>query len=224
MEYKDKRSGRVVFISQCLLNQNLRFPGIAIERGACHNLINLFINNGIGIEPIPCLERLGWGGVSRTKYFRYQPLILTHSSRPFETLVQLGMRIWILNYARLCKKEANKIVRHIHDYISSGYEIIGIVAVNDSPTDGVTKTIDLISSAKKLKSMGFESDELSNPTYEMMKILIPSLCTDGKGIFINKLKKQLENKRIQIQIIGYDPWVEPIQEVERIAKSLGLEY
>lgn len=224
MDRNDKRSGRVVFMSQCLLNQNLRFPGIAVARGACADLVRLFMDQGIGIEPIPCLERIGWGGVSRKKYFRYQPLLLAQLPRPLEALVRMGARAWMMKYARHCRAEAETIAGHIRDYCAAGYEILGIIGVNDSPTDGVTKTIDLLSSAGRMKAMGIDTGTLSNPAYESMKDLIPSLCTDGPGIFITELKRILEHGGIQTTFVGYDPWRDPLNETERIAKHFNLRH
>jgi hypothetical protein len=222
MDFKDKRKGRIVYVSQCILNQNLRFPGIAVAAGACADIVDLFLKSGIGIEPIPCLERLGWGGVSRKGYFRYQPLILRYAGTPLFGLIRPFIKLWLYRYRLLCTREAKKLARQIADYTRSGYSVIGIVAVNDSPTDGVTKTIDMSRAAERLLSMGVNPEVMSSPRLEDMKKVIPLLCEQGTGIFTAALKKELERRKIPVRIVGFDPWADATIESKRIAGELGL--
>lgn len=222
MDFTDKRKGKIVYVSQCILNQNLRFPGIAVAAGACTEVVELFLRSGIGIEPIPCLERLGWGGVSRKDYFRYQPLILKYAHTRLFGLIKPVITLWLYRYRLLCTREARKIVRQIADYIQSGYSVIGIVAVNDSPTDGVTKTIDLSRAALRLASMGVSRELMNNPNLEAMRKILEELCEEGTGIFIAGLKKELKRKKIPVRIVGYDPWADQKAESERIAAALNL--
>jgi predicted secreted protein len=223
MDFTDKRKGKIVYVSQCILNQNLRFPGIAVSAGACTEVVDLFVRKGIGIEPIPCLERLGWGGVSRKDYFRYQPLILRFARSRFFGLVKPLIALWLYRYRLLCAREARKIVRQIADYIRSGYSVIGIVAVNDSPTDGVTKTIDLSRAPVILASKGIDPKLMNNPKLDDMKKILAELCQDGVGIFIARLMHELGKKKIPLSIVGYDPWLDPKAESARIAAALDLQ-
>lgn len=220
LDFKDKRKKKIVFVSQCILNQNLRFPGIATRAGACTELVGMLLSNEIGIEQIPCLERLGWGGVSRKSYYRYQPLFFTYANTPIFGLIKLFGRLWIYKYSLLCKREAKKVVRHIRDYVDSGYSVIGIITVNDSPTDGVTQTIDLIRAAPKLKDMRIDQEIMRNPELDKMKNIVPLLCEEGVGIFIRRLKHELKRKKTNIRIVGYDPWADQKVESERIADEL----
>ena len=91
----DKRGKRIIYLSQCLFNQNLRFPGIAIERGAITDLLIPIIQNGIGIEPLPCLERLGWGGVNRKAFFKYFPMISKNIGSLKFPIIKLFLRLWL---------------------------------------------------------------------------------------------------------------------------------
>jgi hypothetical protein len=222
MEFKDKRKGRIVYVSQCLLNQNLRFPGIAVAPGACTDLVELFLKNGLGIEPIPCLERLDWGGVSRRDYFRFQPLALKYAGTPYFLFIRPFVALWLARYRLLCTREARKIAGQMADYIKSGYSIVGIVAADDSPTDGVTKTIDLSRAAARLVSMGVSQEVMTSPRIEEMRTIIPRLCEQGTGIFTVELKRELERKKTPIRIVGFDPWTDPKAETERIKAELDL--
>ncbi len=222
IDFADERKGKIVYVSGCILNQNLRFPGIAVCAGACTELVDLFLRSGIGIEPIPCLERLGWGGVSRRNYFAYQPLILRYAGTRVFGLIRPFISLWLYRYRLLCAREARRLVRQIADYINSGYQVIGIVAVNDSPTDGVTKTIDMSRAAERLLSMGVDRKLMESPRLEDMRTIIPRLCEQGTGIFTARLTRELERKKISVRIVGYDPWVSPTAESERIAAELNL--
>lgn len=222
MEMNDNRLKRIVFVSLCILNQNVRFPGIAVEAGACTELLKMLMRHGLGIETLPCLERLGWGGVSRKAYFRYQPFMLRHADSWYSGLLMLFARLWVFRYSLLCRREARKAARNIQDYVKSGYSIIGIISMNDSPTDGVTKTIDLVHAGEKFKTLGFSADMLTAPDIANMKGLIRSLCVPGMGIFISHLKNELERKGIRVKILGYDPWEAAAGECVRIEQELGL--
>jgi len=222
MDFKDKRKRKIVYVSQCILNQNLRFPGIAVAAGACADVVDLFVKSGTGIEPIPCMERLGWGGVSRKGYFRYQPPILKYAGTPFFRFIRPLVALWLYRYRLLCASQARTISRQIEDYISNGYSVIGIVAVDDSPTDGVTKTIDLAKAAERLVSMGVDPGVMTDPSFEVMREILPRLCTEGTGIFTARLRRELEKKKIPVKIVGYDPWEDPKAESGRIAAALNL--
>ncbi len=221
-EFGDARQGRIVFISQCILNQNLRFPGIALFAGACADVVDLFVKSGIGIEPIPCMERLGWGGISRKGYFRYQPLILRYAGTPYFRFVRPLVRLWLFRYRLLCARHAKTVVRHIRDYVESGYTVIGIVVVNDSPTDGVTRTIDLSRAAERLAAGGVDPGVMNDPNLETMTRIMPLLCTQGTGILTARLMSELKKTKTYVTIVGYDPWADPAAETERIAAELGL--
>jgi hypothetical protein len=222
MEINDNRRKRIVFVSLCILNQNVRFPGIAVEAGVCTELLKMLMGHGLGIETLPCLERLGWGGVSRKAYFRYQPFMLRHTDSWYSGLLALFARLWVIRYSLLCRREARKAARNIQDYVKSGYSITGIISMNDSPTDGVTKTIDLVHAGKKFKTLGFSADMLTSPDIASMKGLIRSLCVPGMGIFISHLKNKLERRGIRVKIVGYDPWEAAAGECARIEQELGL--
>jgi hypothetical protein len=222
MGMRDNRLNKIVFVSLCILNQNVRFPGIAVEQGACTELVDMLMGYGLGIEPLPCLERLGWGGVSRKAYFRYQPIMLRYADLPFSGFLRIFARLWVFRYSLLCRSEARKVAANIQDYLSASYSVIGIIAMNDSPTDGVTRTIDLIKAPKRFKDMGFSEKMLKAPDISIMKGIINDLCEPGTGIFISRLRKELEKKGIQIKIIGFDPWADRTEECMRIEHELGL--
>lgn len=218
----DYRSRRIVYASLCILNQNVRFPGIAVTEGACHELVEMLTRHNLGIEPLPCLERLGWGGVARKDYFRWQPLMLWAVNTPWAGLARLGTRLWIYRYSLVCRREARKVADQMQDYLDAGYAIAGLIAMNDSPTDGVTQTIDLLEAPQRLNSLGFSAEVLAAPDITIMRDLIRGLCRPGTGIFISQLKQELSKRHMAVPIVGFDPWTDPQAQTRLIEQELGL--
>jgi predicted secreted protein len=218
----DNRGNKIIYLSKCLLNQNLRFPGIAVESGVITELIEALIQQGIGIELLPCLERLGWGGIKRKTYFKYFPIVSKNVGTIKFPFIKLFLRIWIRNYKKVCKNEAKKIVHQLKDYIESGYSVLGIITTNDSPTCGYTRTINLLGLSSKYKELGLKDEFFENPTLELMKTLIPNLCENGSGYFISELKKLIIKSKLNINITGYDIWNNPSEETKKVINNLGL--
>ena len=54
--FTDVRSKKVVFVAHCLLNQNSISDGTAVYPAAFKDIINLFMDNDIGIVQLPCPE------------------------------------------------------------------------------------------------------------------------------------------------------------------------
>lgn len=223
MKMRDERSRRIVYVSLCVLNQNVRFPGIAVEAGACTELVGMLMRSGLGIEPLPCLERIGWGGVRRRIYFRFQPLMLRFAHSPLSRFFRVLARLWVFQYGLVCKREARKVVRTIQDYVESGYTVEGIIAMDDSPTDGVTKTIDLVRAPGRFRDLGFREEIFKSPDISVMENVVRSLCEPGTGIFISRLRKELAKRGLSVKIVGFDPWADRAGECRRIASYLGIE-
>ncbi|NVM38178.1 MAG: hypothetical protein HWN81_21470 [Candidatus Lokiarchaeota archaeon] len=217
----DKRGKKIIYLSQCLLNQNLRFPGIAVESGAIAELLIPIIKNGIGIEPLPCLERLGWGGVKRKTFFKYFPMISKNTGSPKFPIIKLFLRLWLKKFKNLCKKETKKIILQMQDYNNSGYTILGIITTNDSPTCGYTKTINFLGIISKFKELGIK-DEFENPTLEKMKNIIPSLCENGSGYFMSEITKLIKRSELEVDVIGFNVWNNLSEETQRVLGKLNL--
>ena len=78
INFQDNRKKQIIFLSSCMLNQNNRYPEIATTDGSIVSLIAPLLKEGIGIEQLPCLECMGWGGVSRKTIFKFIPMIYKH--------------------------------------------------------------------------------------------------------------------------------------------------
>ena len=61
----DPRSGQVVFVSHCMLNQNVRYRVGATRPGAVDEVVARLQRAGVGIVQMPCPEQRAWGGVDK---------------------------------------------------------------------------------------------------------------------------------------------------------------
>ena len=219
----DKRGHQIVYVSPCLLNQNLRFPGIATKAGAFEELLALFAGNHIGVEQLPCMETLGWGGVARSQYFRFQPLAFRAADTWWEGPGGALTRLWLVRFRALCRRWARKVADRIEDFEGAGCSVVGIVGADDSPTCGVTRTIDLVQAARTLKRLGVRASDLENPDLEKMGEILPRLLVRGHGIFMDELFKEAHRRGLALKRVGLDPWADPGEEVGRIAGTLNLK-
>lgn len=112
----DARSGRLMFVSHCLLNQNACVRGIASQPAAIRELVDLLLDNDVAMYQMPCPEMtyygsMRWGQV-KTQYS--SPMFLKH-----------------------CRKLADELLDQAEDYMRSGHEVIGFIMRDGSPTCGL---------------------------------------------------------------------------------------
>lgn len=132
--FTDGRSKKVVFIAHCLLNQNSISDGTAVYPAAFKDIINLFMDNDIGIVQLPCPE-LCCLGLDRGNIYGADSEVTVENTRirremeKSETQQKLK---FLVDYTML----------QIDEYIKHGFEIKGIIGANRSPNCGVETTSD----------------------------------------------------------------------------------
>lgn len=114
----DARSRRVVLVSHCILNANAKVEGLSLYAGV-HPLIGEFAERGIGIIQMPCAE-FSHCGMKRWGQTREQ---YDHPS-----------------FVALCEGYANDAYDQVLEYQRCGYEVLGVVGIEGSPTCGVTRS------------------------------------------------------------------------------------
>jgi len=107
-----------VFVCHCLLNANSKVEGLAQYAGV-HPLITQLTALGVGIVQMPCAE-MGSCGMRRWGQTREQ----------YENVA----------FRRLCARLADETLAQVQEYRRCGYEILGVVGVDGSPTCGVAKS------------------------------------------------------------------------------------
>ncbi len=193
---RDERGGRVVFVSHCLLNENVRYLGGATRPGAVGELVQRYIAEGVGLCQMPCPEQQAWGGVLKPRMLRlYGAPALRHG------LVRAGLsvatRAWM---HAVYRRFARRVVADIADYIHSGMEVVEIVGVAASPSCGVTTTLNL---SRALRAMA-ECDPATIDRATVNHDVVTSSVEDGSGVFTAALRRQLRRRNLRIRFVEHD--------------------
>jgi uncharacterized protein YbbK (DUF523 family) len=192
----DQRSRRVVFVSHCILNQNVRYLGGAGRRGSIDDVVDGFQAAGVGICQMPCPEQRAWGGVAK----RYLvPMYGSYGTVRYRlrhplTVVFLWRTRWV--YARLVRR----VVRDIADYARSGVEVAGVVGVGPSPSCGVVHTLDVPRSLEVIARCPVASADARR----FNTALMASARIDGEGYFIRALRRGLARRGLTIPFQEHD--------------------
>ena len=116
---EDSRSKLLTFVSHCILNQNSVVKGRAVAKGVLKEIIEVFIELGIGIIQLPCPET-GYIGLKRFWHTR-------------EQYDNIGFREY-------CHRLAEEAADLALEYERNGYRILAIVGIKRSPSCGVRET------------------------------------------------------------------------------------
>jgi predicted secreted protein len=182
----DARSGRVVFVSHCLLNQNTRYLGGAACPGAVRHALDPYLDAGVGIVQMPCPEQRTWGGVLKRRFL----WMLDHPQigRAWRLLTAVVRPYLRWRYRRI----ARAVARDVADYTSSGFDVLGLLGVAGSPSCGAGTTMDL---ATALRRLGSCPHRAVSAEWLNSEIVAPATCP-GDGLFIETLTAELTRHRL----------------------------
>ena len=162
--FDDARSKRVVILAHCLLNQNSISDGTADLPSQFENIIECLMSSRIGLIQLPCPELLCLGLDRGDQRGADRPL-LEETTRIRELMGEAG-RVYVL------RERANDLVQQIRQYQSHGFEVLGVIGVDRSPSCGVATTT--ISGSEQ----------------------------PGRGVFFEILAEALEDSGIELPMIG----------------------
>jgi predicted secreted protein len=165
--FLDKRSRKVILVAHCILNQNAKMDKTAYYPGAVSEIAKILVESGVGILQMPCPE-LHCLGLDRGAK--------KGSNMPFE---KENTRV----VGEMAKEEnriiynaiAHSVLYQVEEYLRNGFEVLGILGINRSPTCGVETTW---------------ADDHEVP---------------GSGVLIHTLKTGLSQKGISIPMLGIKP-------------------
>ena len=189
----DERSGRVVFLSHCLLNQNTRYPGGAFRAGAVMEVVEPYLRDGAGICQMPCPEQAAWGGLGKRYlvFFWGRPRLLP--------LARLGLAPF-LRYTRLRYRTlARHVAAQIAGYRADGAEIVAVVGVGTSPSCGVATTVDMAAALGPVAGC-----PIRRLDRQVVNEAIASAARPGRGIFIGELGKALGHRGLSVPFLEHD--------------------
>jgi predicted secreted protein len=157
------------------------------------------------------------GGVTRKSLDRFFPILDVFIQKGGFRILKPFIKLWLLKYEWLCKREAAKVVNRIEDFINGGYSIMGVVGMNDSPSCGVNRTLDMTEMIRRT----IIDWNKKNP---MRQIVQDTLC-EGSSYFVGNIISELEKRKIDIKVVGFEPWAASLKdESERVAKQLDLQH
>ncbi len=115
-DIRDRRSGKLVFLSHCMLNQNACVRGLASQPAVIREIVDLALGHEVAIYQMPCPEvsylgSMRWGMV---KKMYGNPMFRRH-----------------------CRQIAQQVCDQIQTYRDNGHEVKGIVMRDGSPTCGL---------------------------------------------------------------------------------------
>lgn len=183
---RDARGRRVVFLSHCLLDENTRYLGGACRAGCVREVVDEYLDQGLGIVQMPCPEAIVWGGVLKRRMLRFYgarwgPILL-----PFA----------LVHVRRAYRRLARAIARQIEDYASSGCEVVAVVGIDGSPTCGVHRTIDIAGFVRDVSRV-----DPAQLTVAAHNELVRGHVVAGRGLFITALAAAL---RRRVPLLAHD--------------------
>jgi len=192
----DARSWRVVFVSHCLFNENVRFLGGATRLGAVTEVLSPYIEDGVGLVQMPCPEQRVWGGVlKRWMVALYGRRILRW--RPARRVVVAVVRfVTEFEYGRLARHTAAQIV----DYVRSGLAVVEVVGVGASPSCGVHTTVDLDGAIAAMA----RCDRARVDAATVIRDVVAANVVDGEGMFVAKLRARLARRGVAVPFREHD--------------------
>ncbi len=163
-KFNDARSKKVVVLAHCLLNQNSISDGTADLPSQFEEIIQFLMSRRVGLIQLPCPEFLCLGLNRGDERGAERPL-LEENTRIRELMGEA-------RHVHVLRERANDLVQQIREYQSHGFEVLGVIGVDRSPSCGVATT-----------SIGGSEQP-------------------GKGAFFEILAAALEESGITIPMIG----------------------
>jgi predicted secreted protein len=162
--FSDARSKRILLVAHCLLNQNAKLDRCAFYPGVIREAAQLILDSGVGIVQMPCPETLCLG-LDR----QADPAALP-SVEAEDTRIAIRMQEPIAR--KKMQQMAAELVYQVEEYRKNGFEVLGVVGINGSPTCAVERT------------------------------WYADTPQEGPGVFIQMLQEALAERGISLQMRG----------------------
>lgn len=192
----DARARRVMFVSHCILNQNVRYLGGAGRSGTVDDVVGDLVADGLGIYQMPCPEQRAWGGVAKgylLPMYGSRGTLRYRLRRPLTALLLWRTR-WV--YARL----ARGVARDMADHERSGVAVTGVLGVGPSPSCGVFRTLDVHRSLEVIAACPLAGAN----TRQFNADLLSSATVAGQGLFVRALRVALRRRGLNPTWLEHD--------------------
>lgn len=211
---EDRRSKRVVFLSHCILNENVRYLGGACRAGCIREIVEQCIETDLGIVQMQCPEQRAWGGVLKRYLLMAYGLKFRHPLIYRFSRTLLPIAVW---YTRLVYRYmARQVASQIEDYLTSGFSVIAVVGIDGSPSCGVSTTIHLRRCDPILRA------PVEDLTPERLNRLLMRAGAPGMGIFTDELQKELRRRHLTAPFLAHNLWDEMAGKPSSLVLPLPL--
>jgi hypothetical protein len=157
-------------------------------------VVDDYLRAGTGICQMPCPEQLVWGGVLKRR-------LLFFYARPWlAPVVRLCLPVLRAYVAARYRLLARRVARQVVDYQRSGFDVVGVVGVDASPTCGVTTTLDLDASLSAV--VGCPLARLDRAF--MNDTVVNGSAQPGRGLFIAALGDCLARRGRRVPLLAHD--------------------
>ena len=130
--FSDARGKKVLIVAHCILNQNAKMDRCAYYPGPVNEVVRTLLEEGVGIIQMPCPE-LQYLGLDREVDPSFEPSIGEEDTR-------IALRMKEPCCRAMLQQIAWDIVNQIREYKKNGFEVLGLLGSNGSPTCGVEVT------------------------------------------------------------------------------------
>lgn len=158
LHQEDSRSGKIIFLSNCLLCASNKVREFARYPGMFTQVVETLDRFGIGVIQMPCPEVLYMGNQrwwnSRNLYDN-------------------------VGFRRFCRSLTVQMVDYIQNYEIMGYQVVGVLVCNGSPTCGLTLS-------SYCEDWGGRPKE------------IPRTLVEKPGIYTEELLKEIQERGIKM--------------------------
>ena len=207
---RDHRSRKVVFLSHCLLNENTRYLGGAGRAGGVVEIVTPYLESGIGIVQLPCPEERAWGGVLKRRLLAFYGA----EARGRYRLRHLLLPLMLLYTRRVYRGLARQVATQVEDYLASGYTVLGIVGVDDSPSCGVHRTVDVKRALAALGHLPLTATATS------VNAIVRESVVPGRGLFVALLQEELTRRELTVRFDAHDLMAELSGQVRSSGSAL----
>ncbi len=193
----DARSGRVLVVSHCLLNENVRYLGGAAHPGPLPQILHAALDHDLGLVQMPCPEQHAWGGVLKTH-------MLALSGRGGRWAARDRLReplSWAISQytRRRVTPLARRVARDLGQYQDAGMHVVAVVGVGSSPSCGVSCTMDLDGALADIAGC-----PLQTLTRTRMTEIVSTRTRPGPGIFTAALQTALRRQHVTVPFVEHD--------------------
>jgi predicted secreted protein len=130
--FDDQRSKRVLFVAHCVLNQNAKIDRCAYYPGVITEVVDALIASRAGLIQMPCPE-LVCLGLDRQVEPDAATTIESEDTRVARLMAAEENRA-------ICRTLADAVIFQVEQYRKHGFEVVGVLGINGSPTCGIETT------------------------------------------------------------------------------------